>query len=98
MWTTTIEGAKRFPTSPYFRGAEAFGSTASVELMDARLSDFGAEATDGDVIVYSTLTAGGHAVSVDTFGWVSIAIGAVAGDTFTYSVNGGATQTFTLLG
>lgn len=71
--------------------------TDSVILDDVTSTDFDESLSVSDTITYATTTSSGHGVSVDTLGHITISGGFTSGDVFTYSINTGPTQVYTLL-
>ena len=70
---------------------------ASVTILDDLLTDFTAfSVVVDDVIAYDTVTTLGNTVEVDTYGHIATYPAArVPGESFDFTINGGATQTYT---
>ena len=94
---TALDGNGNSDTSTVFITVDSGLGTITVELTDVTSTSFDETLTIGDEITYSsTTTVEGSAISVDPLGNVTLTGTYSVGDTFTYQINSGAVQIYTL--
>ena len=87
----------KYLTTPTYRGDDPQNSMGmSITLTNVVSTSFDDPLNIGDVISWAGTTAAGATITIDEFANITLTGTYLAGDTFEYSINAGAQQTYTL--
>lgn len=87
----------KYLTAPTYRGDDPTnGAGMSITITNAVSTSFDDPLNSGDVIRWGGTTVAGATIDIDEFANITLTGVYVAGDTFDYTINAGAQQTYTL--